>query len=231
MKLVRTPNVMAVELAVGGRKPKTPPKRSKSKKPAQRAPMREQTRWYVIEFRAAATALNHLTRNNYYPWLPRDPQTGKQIFPGYGLIELSPTDTAAFGVINRTEGVSHLLPAHAETPTPLPIGFVEDLRTFLSTPRATPAIPLEHRYVIGEQVEIHTGPLQGQRASYRGKKNGAVELLLACLGRQSIIYINQQAIRPTSKSPVADLAATPRRADKRRSKSRAPRGRRRKPPA
>lgn len=144
-------------------------------------------RWYVAAIMVGyeATALVHLARQGFESFIPYgrpaeparkyeiEPEyvragkklvaTGLPRFRGYAFVSLD-LDCDQWRSVNGTRGVRHLLPLACERPIPLPMGFVERLRT---EPGKADEILIE--YAADQLVKIIAGPFAGNKATVRSQ--------------------------------------------------------------
>lgn len=156
-------------------------------------------RWYVakVKYGQDAIAEVELVKQGFYPWFPRL-LNGELLFPGYALIAID-LNEQHWKPINSTNGIERLLPIKSERPLPLPDAFVPELQAFLATepsPLSEGTGLFEQRYTVGDNVLIASGPLAGKTGKYQRKKKGAVEVLLSCLGRETILYVPAHQLSP-----------------------------------
>lgn len=118
---------------------------------------------YVAQVQAGlgATAARYLGREGFSVF------RAAGVFPGYVFLEGIDAKASA-AVINRTRGVIKLLPKHLETPLPLPVGFLGDLRFRLD--EGDLSLLAEeaflHRWLEGDQVVALTGPFRDKRGRF-----------------------------------------------------------------
>lgn len=108
-----------------------------------------------------------------------------KLFPGYIFVE--DIDAAAStAVINRTRGVLRLLPKHTDTPLPLPIGFVQDLRWRLAEGDLSERAEDEllRRWLEGDQVTALTGPFRDRRGRFLCYTKDCAVVLGYLLGKE-----------------------------------------------
>lgn len=139
-------------------------------------------RWYVAQTLPGLelTAERNLIRNGLEA---EDLCSTRRVFPGYLFIRLLAAGEAA--LVNRTRGILKMLPRHAESPLPLPDGFVDDLRRRLKDGDLSPLGEEQFlmRWLPGDLVSATAGPFRDQRGRFlRYGKECAVVLgyLLGC---------------------------------------------------
>lgn len=122
-------------------------------------------RWFVTCTRPhqEATAVEHLRRQDYNAWYPRQRRTRRHarrfdtilapFFPGYVFVEMNPA-TEPWRRINGTFGVRHLI-CGRDGPLPLPDGFVASLRARTDDDVIREASP---GFKPGDEVRVVSGP-------------------------------------------------------------------------
>lgn len=201
----------------------------------------EAFRWYVAAALSGleATAIYHLSRAGISAFSPTFldkggfPHRQVKLFPGYVFVELSAPDprlltefrVAEAGVVRRTRGIHAMLPIHSLAPDPLPVGFVEDLRSRMASGDfdANAALSAVRRYGLGDVVPIESGPWAGFDGEMVKYRKGSLVLLLALLGAKRAVEIPCHQVAgggPDNKNkrPTASLYGRNRRqrADARR---------------
>jgi transcriptional antiterminator RfaH len=132
-------------------------------------------------------ALEHLRRQGFETFLPRITGTRRHarkvervkgaLFPRYVFIRLD-LQRDRWRSVNGTIGMAYLLAA-METPSPVPVGFVEALQEIAG---ADDVVAREPDLAPGEAVRIVAGPLAGQVGELlRLDARGRVEMLLGLL--------------------------------------------------
>ncbi len=108
-----------------------------------------------------------------------------RLFPGYIFVE-GIEAAASAAVVNRTRGVLKLLPKHADSPLPLPLGFVADLRWRLAEGDLSERAEEEllRRWLEGDCVVAMTGPFRDKRGRFLHYTKDCAVVLGYLLGRE-----------------------------------------------
>lgn len=167
-------------------------------------------RWYVAAALAGleGTAIYYLSRAGIAAFSPTatDRLSGREfrLFPGYVFVELSAANpsmlpefaVAEAGTVRRTRGIHALLPTHAAAPTPLPVGFVKDLRARMGAGDfdANAAAIVARTYAPKDDVPIVAGPWAGWTGEMVGHRKGSFVVLLALLGAKREVEIPRHQV-------------------------------------
>lgn len=215
-RLVQTPTEFTVNLSA--HMAERSPRRSIARKRQQAAqpPQIARKQWFVAKLKADQIhkAETQLVSLGFIPYRPRLP-TGELLFPGYALLQFD-IDNQTWKPINALDSVQHLLPMHTEYPTPLPDHFIVSIRQYLKALADAPILEAQKqrteeqilndlcsRYALDDIVEIKDGPFKGYQAKFRGKKNKSIELLIACLGSETVLYVSPRQLDLSLPSPPA----------------------------
>jgi transcriptional antiterminator RfaH len=155
-------------------------------------------RWYVAQTQPGgqSLALLHLLRQGFQAYVPmmrqrRGAETiAVPLFPGYVFINLN-LDVEPWSRVNGTRGVVHLLPSHVESPSPLPSGFIEELRALVEG-GTWDDLSLEQllaSYAPGAEVRIASGALTDQTGVIISRKRDRVDVLVSLLGRETMVRV------------------------------------------
>ena len=164
-------------------------------------------RWCVLQCKPNRTewAAINLREQGFKVLAPRlrlHKPTGtvlRPLFGSYIFAGIIPGDDSWKAMV-YTNGVSKLLGASQESPSLLPIGWVENL--------------LEHDGIVdrfedaltfkrGDLVEFLDGPFKGQHGAVQWTSPQRVALLLSILGRQTCVYSNPQLLKVISLEKVS----------------------------
>jgi len=148
--------------------------------------------WLIAQTkpRAEATALEHLQRQGFVPYLPRIKRTirhaGKfttrlePLFPGYIFIGLT-RSSAGWRSVNGTRGVVRIL-ASGDGPHHVDMGFMREL--FGSTDAEGVLQRPVSDFCEGQKVEISVGPFAGMMAEITTiSPKQRINILLQVMGR------------------------------------------------
>lgn len=127
-------------------------------------------------------------------------------FPGYLFVRVDLDLTPYWETINTVRGAVHMLPQKAERPTPLPVGFVEELiELYRDGPPEEEALDgLLANYARGDVLRIESGPFEGHEGSFTRKARGHVELLVSLLGREFPLLVPPHQVSRVVASRAED---------------------------
>lgn len=163
-------------------------------------------RWCVAQTKPreeelAARQLRQQAFNVFHPLL-REHQGRESrlvpMFPRYLFIQVNHLLPVSWAPINGTRGVKRVITSSMELPSLLPIGWVETLRAAGDVlDRFLDALD----FAAGDLVEFVDGPFKGQQGVCKWTGEKRVALLLAVLGRETMVVSDPRALRPVRKDP------------------------------
>jgi transcriptional antiterminator RfaH len=167
-------------------------------------------RWYVARTKTGQenVAFDNLTRQNFNAYYPRVAierlrhgritTTTEQLFPGYILVSMV-LEIHAWRIINNTYGVIRLLSFMADgTPSPLPIGEVEQLQQRESAGQLR--ISEIRQFRRGDLIRMKVGPAVDQLGTVVRTRGERVEWLMRLLGQQVRCIGPMHAVELVGKS-------------------------------
>jgi len=175
-------------------------------------------RWYAAGTRAGCgrLAMHHLARQGFEAFSPFGEESrvekGRlvarkiQLFPGYVFVKLDIYEDR-WVAVNNTVGVRRLLPTHEMNPSPLPPGFVEEMRA-LQAKGALDSVRAEcvtYMYAQGERAEVTAGPWAGHTGEFVKYHKGSLVLLMALLGKKLALGFHPNTVVPVGRE--SDLSA------------------------
>lgn len=153
----------------------------------------------------------------YEPRIVTEEGESEYLFPSYILVKCDGSRREVVRV-NSTRYMKRLLPAHLESPTQLPDGYVEYLQSYVMQHNATPEQVEEASiaYVREQKLVITCGPYAGQEGPFQFKKKGCAAILLTLLGAKREVLIPLQNVsassgQTTTRSPRSSFAPQFRR--------------------
>jgi len=146
-------------------------------------------RWYIAKTNSGRdhVALDQLSRRGFGVYCPivvdksRKEERVLPLFPGYIMVEFGQFDN--WQAINNTIGVVRLLPVTGEIPIPLPVGFVEEMKSRESSGEFV-IDKTKLRCFKGETVQIDGGAYCGFFGKYQSQQGGMVTILVNAFNRQ-----------------------------------------------
>lgn len=126
-------------------------------------------------------------------------RTKAMIFPGYVFVRLdldADICVLPWQRINHTRGVIRLLPSHLERPSPLPLGFIEELMVLVDDGEfdESRVVELIKRFAPGELVSVISGPLAGRSLDFVRYHKGALICLTSLLGKEIEVPIREHQV-------------------------------------
>ena len=153
-------------------------------------------RWYCIQTRPnqeqiAVEHLNNQDFENHYPTIvmvsPKGNRNTRPLFPNYLFVHLD-LQEERWKRVNGTRGVKRLLPT-AESPIPLPEGFIEALMS-RKIEALRPYLP-----EIGKSCRVLNGALVDREGICVLSEPERVELLMWILGREQRVPFRPEDVR------------------------------------
>ena len=167
--------------------------------------------WYIVQFKPNShkIAVRNLQRQGFETFLPMHEVTRRAVvkfetmirplFTGYMFVACDP-ETAPWGQINSTYGISRMLSFAAEGPKPMPQALITGLRARCDS--VGKVVPLEN-FKAGQFVELHSGPFANFIATVEQMANDArVWVLLDFMGKETRVQVSRQQIQAVS--PAAE---------------------------
>jgi transcriptional antiterminator RfaH len=120
------------------------------------------------------------------------------IFPGYLFVTLDLSGPDRWQAVNGTRGVVRLLPSHLERPSPLPRGFVAELRGRVEGGEYDEwtVEDVVRGYAPGALVFVRSGPFAEHEGKFQFYRKGCLYVLLALLGRELSVPIPAHQVVP-----------------------------------
>jgi transcription antitermination factor NusG len=160
--------------------------------------MRVAKRWYVAgtEPNQELVAKANIDKN----WRAEVPLTLRavtaggrraKIFPSYVFVEFDIEDDLTWPEVNRTRGVTKLLPIYREAPLALPLGFMEGLlaAVYQGAFDAETREELLAGYSLNAPIKITSGPFEGMVGRFGGTRKGCLDVILGLLGGETMVRI------------------------------------------
>jgi|HubBroStandDraft_4_1064222.scaffolds.fasta_scaffold00019_104 transcription antitermination factor NusG len=124
------------------------------------------------------------------------------LLPGYGLVCFDAGDPdCRWEDITHTRGVRRLLPV-SDRPMKIPSGFVEQMVDRISTVE-TVNLDAQHNYVVGQLVDILSGPFTNFQGVFMRRRNkGWAELEVSLFGNITRATVAFHQIRPAVDQTV-----------------------------
>lgn len=172
-------------------------------------------RWYVIQIKHNCEELAQINLENqkfktYNPMTVEVRQHRGQpmnvevpLFGGYMFVRFD-IDVDRWKAVSSTKGVYKLLTATDARCTPLPKGFVEELRKkegkdgYITEDKATDTL---REFVIGEELQVDNGVFKGFTGICQRVKRDKVLILLSLLGGKTTVELPKVA---ASRVPIVD---------------------------
>ena len=161
-------------------------------------------RWYVIgtHSRSEEKAVHHLQRQGYQTYLPRYLKRRSHarkvdwvpspMFPGYLFVSLD-TEVDQWRSIRSTVGVTQLI-SHGETPTPVPVGIIEDIQVHENDQGIVSFTPVA-KFKKGDRVQIIDGSFLDHTGIFEcADDRERVFILLDLLGREVKVRLPAEAV-------------------------------------
>lgn len=146
----------------------------------------------------AIVAERRLSQQGFRPLLPLTSR-GQPVFGPYIFIELD-LDREEWRSVNATRGVQKLLPIACETPLPLPVGFVDELRERMRLGEFgdEEARELVYAYAKDQTVTITSGPFEALEGKFVRRQKGFVNISLLLFGRAVEVFVPSHQVKPAS---------------------------------
>jgi transcription antitermination factor NusG len=169
-------------------------------------------RWYVVQTSPGLEqyTADNLSSNHFKVFAPyilnREIRRGgifitkKSFFANYIFIQFD-VRKSEWRSIHRVNGVSRILGASDKGASPLPKGFIEEMKkkaTRKGEIIIEEAQEIFYAYFPGEQLEIIEGPLSGRIVTCCNSTKKRVTALLSLLSREIKIYTDPRTVRKTS---------------------------------
>ena len=161
-------------------------------------------------------ASQHLDRQRFVNYLPvakewRQPKravepvpTSIPLFPGYIFVRFDLAEDH-WTPINGTRGIVKLLPTFMNEPTPLPVGFVEELQEQQRAGKLDVGSgnAVAYSYAKGQAVEVASGPFAGFGGEFVKYHKGSLIILMALLGQKNRVPMRPHQVRPADITAAA----------------------------
>lgn len=162
--------------------------------------MGSEPRWYVVQSSSSSERIvvEQLERASFAHFFPHKPEAvrGQTVwrgrFPTYVFVRLDLELSPCWQGINSMRGVFRMLPHHTERPSPLPVGFVEELLELYrdGPPEEEDEVDrIVRSYARGDQIRIESGPFEGFTGRYSRRVKGQLELVVSLLGRETPLCV------------------------------------------
>lgn len=137
-------------------------------------------------------------RPAFRTFVPRD-RSGRPPFGPYVFIQIDLDDESCrWQQINSMPEIRRLLPVHLEKPSPLPSGFIDDLREKVANRDfdEDDAMEVLYSYAADEQAIVTSGGFEGHVGRFKGTRKGFINLSLVFFNRPMIVPIPAHQVRP-----------------------------------
>jgi transcriptional antiterminator RfaH len=163
--------------------------------------------WHAARVRAIELADGELRAQGFSTWIPlaaaiivergKIARIMRPLFGPYIFVRFDPED-GRWRSINGTRGVIRLLPERAERPQSILAGSIESLmaRAAAGDFDAPAALDAMMGYLPGDWIDVRRGPLGGHAGELIGTARGRLTLLMALLGRRTVVSIEPASIDP-----------------------------------
>lgn len=170
--------------------------------------MRASKRWYVVQtnHKEEATALASIKEKNFEVFFPQMAENktirGKRtlvlspMFPSYIFVRFNIKRSLWRG-IGTTKGVKTIVTSNENGASPLPKGFIEDLKK--TTDRKgvmtqKEALQTLKAYTVGQDITVVKGVFEGITGTYVGNDGDKIVLLLALLSDKRQISLPVECV-------------------------------------
>ena len=154
-------------------------------------------RWYVISCKDREEAIDNLGAQRFEVFMPLlkvRTDRGMKAVSMFGMYIFVQFDIEAdrWQKINNTRGVRELLCMDPETPSPVPVGVVEEM--IRQEEKNGYVSELEKVFSVGDRVEITSGAFEGHSGLVTFSSTKRVAILFHLLGAENKLYISPDQI-------------------------------------
>lgn len=165
--------------------------------------MKNKKRWYVVQtkYNQEQTAIDNLKAQHFKVFFPQllenRTSRGKPVvvtvplFPSYVFIQFN-IGKDRWRAISSTKGVAALVTATEERVSPLPDGFVENLKKdsdrkgFVTFKKVQKTLK---KYAVGDEIMVKSGLFAGITGTYQDTKEDKVTILFTLLSNKKGVAI------------------------------------------